>query len=116
MKLLSRITNQAIDPKVGDVINGEDIGTLALFISNGVKLIFVIGGLAFFFMLLWGAFEYITAGGEKEKVGSATKRMTNALIGMVILLSSYVIFKLVNTIFGINVLNLEIPTIKIYAN
>lgn len=112
MKLLADIQNKVIDPKVGTATANKSFDTLTLFITNFVKITFVVGGLAFFFMLLWGAIEYITAGGEKDKVGAASKRMSTALIGMVILLSTYAVFKLVNYFFGIDVLNLVIPTIS----
>jgi hypothetical protein len=114
---LAQITNPAIDPKVGILKSYLDSGkpasyALGMYITNFIKLAFTIAGVAFFFMLIWGGFEYITAGGDKEKVGTAMKRISNALIGMVILLSSYAIFRLVNRVFGINVLNLVIPVIQ----
>ena len=117
-KLLAVITNPAIDPKIGyaEPTRGfsqtDTTHVIRLFISNFVKLSFIIGSIVFFFMLLWGGFEYITAGGDKDRVGNESKRITNALIGMVLLLATFAISRLVNQVFGINLLNLEIPVIK----
>lgn len=119
MKLIvqgSRITNPAIKPEIGDVANfpgGFSATTFVVqkFLVNFIKLSFVIASVVFLFMLVWGGIEYITAGGEKEKVGNAWKKITHALIGICILLATYAIFKLVNLIFGINILKLDIPVI-----
>lgn len=118
-KSLSQITNPAIDNTIGGAgLPGSGFGlsdtthVMGLFLRNFVKLGFIIGSIIFFFMLLWGAFEYITAGGDKDKVGNASKRMSNAMIGMVLLLATYAISRLVNQVFGINLLSLEIPVIQ----
>lgn len=110
-RLQAVITNPVVNPKVGDVMAIPSGGVLQQYLTNFVRIGFIAGSVALMFMLLWGAFEYITSGGEKEKTGAASKRMTNAVIGIVILLSLYAILKLVNLIFGINLLNLEIPII-----
>jgi hypothetical protein len=36
-------------------------------------------------MLIWGAFEWITSGGDKDAVGKARNRILNALIGLAVL-------------------------------
>lgn len=110
------IYNPAIDPKIGSpsAIPGGLTATayvIQLFVKNFIALAFTVGGLVFFAMLLMGAIEYITAGGEKEKVGNASKRLTTALIGLTILLSFFIILKLVKTIFGIDLLQVTIPVI-----
>lgn len=114
--LLAQITNPAIDPKVGKYGSfpaGDAASKIfQTYVPILIKLSFTVAGVVFFFMLIFGGFEYITAGGDKEKLGSSTKRIGNALIGMTILLSSYALFRLVNMVFGINVLNLVIPTIE----
>ncbi|KKU29136.1 MAG: hypothetical protein UX80_C0019G0007 [Candidatus Amesbacteria bacterium GW2011_GWA2_47_11b] len=111
------IVNPAINPKVGD-FSTLPLGPLStsailqLFLTNFIRLGFVIGAVVFFFMLITGAVEYITAGGDKERTTSSTKRLTNAIIGLAILLSLFVILRLVKTIFGIDILQLEIPVIE----
>ena len=111
-QLLAEINNPSIKPNVVSGLGGDkDVTVLAVYITNFVKIMFIAGTISLFFMLLFGAFEYLTAGGEKDKIGNATKRMTNAIVGMIIMLSAYAIFRLINTVFGINILNLEIPVI-----
>ena len=124
MKLLSQIINPVIKPEIGSFyfipgvgisyVPGTSTATVYViqkFLVNFIRLFFVAGSVIMLFMLIWGAIEYITAGGEKEKLGNASKRITNALIGITILLSIYALLWLVNLVFGINILKLDIPVI-----
>lgn len=114
--LLAQINNPVIDPKVGSVINtglggGYASPGLNLYLKNFVILSFIAGAIIFFVMLIMGSIEYITAGGEKEKVGNALKRIQNALVGIVLLFSVFAISRLIKLVFGIDVLNFQLPGI-----
>ena len=114
--MIPPIYNPAIDPKIGDASAipgglGATAYVIQLFVKNFIALAFTVGGIVFFAMLLVGAVEYIVAGGEKEKVGNASKRITTALIGLVILLSFFIVLRLVKTVFGIDLLQITIPVI-----
>ena len=54
-------------------------------------------GLAAVVVLIWGGIQYMTAGGDETKVESATKTITNALIGLAIVILSGLI---VNFVIG----------------
>jgi len=74
----------------------------------------LIGVVIFFFMLLIGAIGWITSGGDKGAVESARGRVTNAIIGLVILLSLFAITQLLGLFFGINILLLDLGPLFIY--
>ena len=130
INLIPVITNPVIDKNVGNLLNypnfnlgavlpGGSGGPAAdaayiiqLFVVNFIRLGFIAGSVIFLFMIIWGAIEYIIAGGDKEKTGNAQKRITNGLIGMGILLSAFAIAALARVVFGINLLLLDIPIIK----
>jgi len=42
-------------------------------------------------MFVWGGLQWFTAGGDKGKVEKATKTLTNAAIGMMIIIGAYII-------------------------
>ncbi len=111
-KLIADISNPAINETLGKFGWLDSITNTQLFITNFIQLGFVVAAVVFFFMLLWGSIEYITAGGDKERTSSSTKRLTAAIVGLAILFSLYVILRLVKTIFGIDILLLEIPVIQ----
>ncbi len=77
----------------------EDIGKI---ISNATTIIMVFGAIAVIFMFLWGAFEWIVSGGDKEKVASARKRIVQALIGLALLALAYLIIFIFGNIVKLN--------------
>lgn len=90
-------------------IAGLSIGKM---LSALVQLIMVISALIFFFMLVIGGIQYIASGGEKAGTEAAKNRITAALIGLVIVFSAWAITALLEAFFGINILNVTIPTIN----
>jgi hypothetical protein len=109
--LPSSITNPALDPKLGNIVVQNSDASLQAFLVSGVNIVFGAGGIITFFMLLIGAVEYITSGGDKEAVEKARKKITSALIGLALLFSTYAIVRIVGDLFGINLLNFSIQTI-----
>src|SRR3989344_9554689 len=104
MKTIAQIINPVIKENIGDLYkfpNTFDSTSYILqkYLVNFIRLFFIAGSVIMLFMLIWGGIEYITAGGEKEKVSNSTKRITNALIGIFILLSTYAFSKLINLVF-----------------
>lgn len=86
--------------------------TIANIISTVIVIILVVAALLFFFMLILGGVKYITSGGDKAKAESARGMITAALIGLVIVFAAWAIVQLVQGIFGIDIFNLDVPTIN----
>ena len=80
-------------------------------LQGGIRLAFVIGAIIFFFMLLIGGIGWISAGGDKARLEGAQKRITHALVGLAILLSTFAIIQLVGYLFGIDLLKITLPTL-----
>lgn len=79
---------------------GEGAGGISLVLSNLVSLIYIIAAVVFVFMIIWGAFEWLTSGGDKEKVAAARNRLINAFIGIVLFAIAFAILKVVGTFTG----------------
>lgn len=85
------------------VSNAAEAGKSTQNVLNTIiTLIFVVGMLGTLLYTLWGAVEWITSGGDKEKVGSARKKISTALIGLVVLALAFVIVTLVGKLIGID--------------
>jgi hypothetical protein len=80
---------------------GCDKFTVACFVNKLIGFIFPISGILLFFFLVWGGFTLLTSAGNPEKLKSAQGKMTAAIIGFILLVSSYLIVKLVAKIFGL---------------
>ena len=75
-----------------DIAQLSDLETL---FSNIVISLVALGGLVLFIMLLIGGFKYLTSGGDPKAVESAKKTLTTAIGGLVMLLGSYIILKII---------------------
>lgn len=78
-----------------------------------ISLTLVVGALVFFFMLILGAIQWITSGGDKNGLEGAKGKITAALIGIVVLFSVFAIIKAVETFFGLSILTLDISSLVI---
>lgn len=86
--------------------------TLGNLLSNILTIVFVLAAIIVLFMLIIGAFQWITSGGDKEGVGKARDRITHALIGLAILALAFLIMQVVGQIVGISILDMKaLPTL-----
>lgn len=84
--------------------------TVGNFISNALTLAFAIALLIVLVMLIIGAYEWITSGGDKEAVGKARNRIINALIGLAVLAVAFALTNVFAQFVGLNLNNITIPT------
>jgi hypothetical protein len=69
-----------------------------------------VGAIMVLINFLWGAFEWISAGGDSSKVEKGRNRITQSMIGLLILVSSFVIIGFVSDLFfgdDFNILQLK---------
>ncbi len=71
-------------------------------IGNTISVAFIIAAIATFAFLVIGGINWLTSGGDKGKVETAQKMISNALIGLAIVAASYAIYNLVLDFFGID--------------
>lgn len=89
-------------PALADFLktNPTGAGAISDFLSRLVILIFSIATIALIFMILWGAFEWLVSGGDKEKLSSAQKRIINAIIGIILFAIAFAIIRVLGTFTG----------------
>lgn len=80
-----------------------------IIITNAITIVFVVAVLAVLVFMIWGAFSWITSGGDKDKIKSARGMITNALIGLAVLALAFVIARIVGAVLGIDFANLQLP-------
>lgn len=78
----------------------SDLGT---FISRVFSAVIIVGGIATFIYMVYGGVQWITAGGEKDKVQAAREKITQAVIGLAVLASAWAVYKLIDYFFGIGI-------------
>jgi len=77
-------------------------------ISAIISIMVVVAFLTAFILLLIGGIAWITSGGDEKALMRARGRITAALIGLVLVLSSIVIMKLLEYFFNVPLLRITI--------
>jgi len=74
-------------------------------IVNVVLPLMMLGGVAIFFlMFLMAGFRWITSGGNPEEMKKIQSQMSAAIVGIIIVVASYVLVKLIGTMLNISIL------------
>ncbi len=77
---------------------------LGMFINQTLNLIFPLAGLILFVMIVWGGFEMLTSAANKKGLDAGKQRVVSALIGFLLLFSSYWIIQIIEHITQVNIL------------
>lgn len=78
---------------------------LETFLSIFLGFFTIVGGLMFLLYFVFAALAWLSAGGEKGKVESAKTQMTNAALGLVVIVMAQFIIGIVSSVLGLNILN-----------
>lgn len=91
----------------GGAIGYSDLGA---FVSNVLILAFGVALLIVLAMLVWGAFEWITSGGDKDSVAKARNRIISALVGLAVLAVAYALANVAGRFLGFELTQIPVPT------
>ncbi len=73
-------------------------------VSSIVGFMTIVAGIWFLFMLLFAGYEWISAGGDTKKIGSARDRITHAFTGLVIVVGAWSLLAVAGQFFGYDIL------------
>lgn len=82
------------------------------YVRTAINLLLGFAGVLAFLYLLWGGVQWITAGGDKDALDKARKRITQALIGLAIVFSVYALLYIIRVLFSINLIQVVINNIQ----
>lgn len=88
-------------PLPTDVNLPSGVDMLPKTISAGIQILFVTVAVLSFVFLLLGGISWITAGGNKEGLEKAQKRVTYSIVGLIITLLAFIILGFIQTTFGV---------------
>jgi hypothetical protein len=87
--------------------------TFGGIISGAISLVMLVVALVFFFILIWGGLKWVMSEGDQKAVEAARGQITNALIGLAIVFAAFAIMKLIETVFGIQLLSgFKVPSFQ----
>jgi hypothetical protein len=86
---ISPPANRNLNP-TGNADGNSIISTLG---NRVIDIVFLISGILAVVYLLWSGIQYITAGGNADKVKAARQGIVNAVIGIVIIFAAFMIVR-----------------------
>lgn len=99
----------ALESNIGDALKALPVGSPAFWggglnalLNNLTQTFLVVAVALATLVLIFGGIKWVTGGGDKEALGTAQKMITSALIGLVIIFSTWAILGLVKNFFGIS--------------
>lgn len=101
------IIGEIAQPSQLNPIHGNDpTGATGInnLLSNTIQLFYMVSSIVFVVMILWAAYDFIVSHGEKESINKARSKITWAVIGMVFLGISFVLFRVIQEITGVPIL------------
>ncbi len=89
-------------PAIQDFSRKDATGAqgISAFLSNLISLIYIFASITLLFMLLWGAFDWITSEGDKEKVKSAQNKIINAFVGIMLFAVAFAFLRVLSAFTG----------------
>ncbi|MBI5614570.1 hypothetical protein HY947_06605 [Candidatus Gottesmanbacteria bacterium] len=110
---LGQIGGSGLGPwgDIGKSIGRGDVagGTTALVavtksLSSIIGFMTIAAGVWFIFQFIIGGFYWITSGGDKNKLHEARERITNAAIGLLIVVAGWAILSLASLFTGVDLI------------
>ncbi len=77
-------------------INLEENQSLSSIVAWLYTMIVGISGLAAFVMIVWGGVQWMTSAGNPTKTSDAKDRIQKALLGLLLILASFLILQVIN--------------------
>lgn len=102
---LSEVSAASSLPGIGSIDPGsipffDNVGEL---VGSLLNIIYVAAAVFFLVQVAIGGIQWINAGGDPKNLESARGRITNAVIGLVIVVSAFAITLIVTTLLGVNI-------------
>lgn len=86
--------------------SGEGVtGQFTEQLSNIIGFLTLLGGLFFLIYFIIAGFEWLRAGGDQSAADKARTRMTNAAVGLLIMILAMALVGIIGGVFGLDILN-----------
>lgn len=109
--MIEKAIAQINNPVITGIQGKEPEKLTGSLISGILGLLLVVAGLASFFYFLIGGIRWITSGGDKTAVESARQQILNALVGLIIVFSTWAVMSFIFKFLGMDFPNFKLPTL-----
>ena len=94
-----------------DCLYQGDVATFKCFeplFKNLVSTVLALAGVGLFVMLVVGGFSFLLSGGDQKKLDGAKGTVTHAILGLVIIVSAYLILRTIEIFTGVPLTKFEV--------
>ena len=85
----------------GPLPTSKGFTNLASLVNNAIPILMAVAGIALLIYLIWGGFDFLTSMGDPKKAELGKTKITQAIIGFLIIFAAYWITQLVAFVFGL---------------
>lgn len=109
-RYLTQIVNPVLPGALGS--GGKEAGPPAIgsIISSLIGVFLIMAFISTFLYMFLGGLDWITSAGDKAKLQTARDKITNALVGMIIVGAAWAVMMIAGNFFGLDFPNLPIPS------
>jgi len=86
--------------------------TIPGMIPAFINLVIIAAVVLFLFSLLLGGLKFIVSGGNKESTEVAGRQVVNAIVGIIIIFSTWAVISLIEQFFGVELTTLQFPRLR----
>ncbi len=108
--MLAELRNPVLPESLGAGSVDKGGSIIGKLVSSVVGLLFLFAFLLTLLYLIMGGLQWLTSGGDKASLEQARNKVTNAIVGLIIVAAAYAIFTLVGQFLGLDITALKIPS------
>lgn len=112
-QLLAQLRNPVLPPELGGgagQTTDQGLTNISRIVSALSAMILIISLLYFFIVLITGGIAWMTSEGDKTKLENARNKITNGMIGLIIVAAAWALFTIAGDFVGIDIGNITFPT------
>ena len=87
---------------------GGSSAQLGQFLTPIITNVLIASGVFALFVMIFAAFNYITGGGDKNKIAQAQNMLNYGILGLILVVTAYVITRIIGALVGFDFLNQNI--------
>ncbi len=99
-----QITGIPLPPGLRATLYSNDALSIGGIVSLILAFAMVGAGLFFFVKLISAGFTFLTSSGDAGKIQAATKELTNAIIGLLVVICAYFLAQILQVVLGVTIL------------
>ena len=96
-------------PSVFAIEDPAKITDIVAIIETVITFLAPAAAIAFLIMILFGGFKFVTSGGDPKATGQAKAILTYAVFGVILVVISWLILLLIQSLTGVDVTKVGIP-------